>query len=729
MSEHADDNTETGQKAPDPEALIGAVIAGRYKITQTIGSGGMGHVYLAEQVGLDRSVVVKVLKAEAAVPEAEARFKREAKTLSRLEHPNVVGIHDFGVEGSLHYLVMEYIEGRTLAWFLRKTGPLPLVVFVRVAMQMLEAVGEAHRAGLVHRDLKPSNIMLCRRGDNPLHVKVLDFGLSKLTDAGAGEGGNLTRAQYVLGSAGYMAPEQIKGLPVDQRADVYALGVMFYRMLTGKRAFDGQDQMAVLYQHVHSEVPALADNLPEGHDIPPAIQHLIEQCMAKDPAGRPASAGDTAVMLRAALPSSAILRSPLGAIPEFSKSQAHSNEWLADRSQEWASKRTAPGVPRRSTTGVSGTVSTGAMNTGSNPSGNDNSTKILIAVLGVAGLLLIAAIGITGIALQQMNTQPVAAVEAEPVAAEANPLGLALRTDGLAALEKGDYDTAVAKLTEALKYDPDKTGDTTDLLKIAMDMREAAKAAPPVAVAAAPVPEPEPEPVSAKADPKKPAPKKPDPKKPAAVEAAPTPEPVAAPTPAPAATGTLLVTSNPGGLKFEIEGVGGGTTPSRIQAPAGTVRITFYRDGSPLETRVETVAANGVRVVDFKVPAPAAPAATPATTTAPAATTATTTATTTTSGTSTPAATTPTVTPKPPVAATTTTTTTPSPAAKYGEIQIESPNVYGEVWVNGVKVGYPPIVAKKIPAGSATIEVRVGGTARRSKVIEVLPDQRITVRL
>ena len=274
----------------DPEKLIGETIAGRYLVERCIGRGGMGVVYLASQNTLNRRVVIKVLRSNLVEDdEAIARFEREAQGLSTLQHPNVVTIFDFGSDDERAYIVMEFVEGETLSRRLRSDGIFPFPRFQRVAAQILQGIGEAHKLDLLHRDIKPANIMLCERHGNNDFVKILDFGLAKLTSGGP----SVTKEQSLVGSAAFLSPEQIVGLnEIDQRVDVYALGVLFYFMLSGKRPFSAENDTALLYKHVHEAPEPLAAALPEGHSVPPHVINLIHQCLAKNPRKRPRDANE-----------------------------------------------------------------------------------------------------------------------------------------------------------------------------------------------------------------------------------------------------------------------------------------------------------------------------------------------------------------------------------------------------------------------------------------------------
>ena len=274
----------------DPEDLIGDTLAGRYEIEQQIGKGGMGIVYLASQRALNRKVVVKVLaRGLNDNEEAIQRFEREALGLSQLQHPNTVTIYDFGRDRDLAYIVMEYVEGQTLSQAMRRReGGLEFEEFATISSQIVDALGEAHARGIIHRDIKPSNIMLTERHGHANLVKVLDFGLAKLIHDAA----EVTKKQNLVGSVAFLAPEQILGLEFDQRADVYALGVLFYYLLSGQKPFRGEDDISVLYQHIHKHPTPLPELLPPGHDIPFEIIDLVHLCLSKEPEARPVDARD-----------------------------------------------------------------------------------------------------------------------------------------------------------------------------------------------------------------------------------------------------------------------------------------------------------------------------------------------------------------------------------------------------------------------------------------------------
>src|SRR5947208_17036524 len=233
----------------------------------------MAEVYLAHDQLLDRRVALKVLFAEfARDPAFVQRFRREAQAAANLNHPNIVAVFDWGEEDGTYFIVMEYVEGRSLREAIQAEGPLYPNLAADLASDIAGALGYAHRNGVVHRDVKPGNILLTPQGQ----VKVTDFGIARA--AGASE--SLTQTGSVMGTATYFSPEQAQGLPVDARSDVYSLGIVLYEMVTGVVPFTGDSPVAVAYKHVREEPLAPSQRNPE---VPPDLEKIILAALAKDP--------------------------------------------------------------------------------------------------------------------------------------------------------------------------------------------------------------------------------------------------------------------------------------------------------------------------------------------------------------------------------------------------------------------------------------------------------------
>ena len=267
-------------------ALSSGSRLGPYEILSSIGAGGMGEVYKARDTRLNRDVAIKVLLNEVSNrPDLQARFEREAQTIASLNHPHICTIHDVGRHDNTHYLVMEYLEGETLADRIER-GPLPLDQVLKYAIEIADALDKAHRRGVTHRDLKPSNIMLTKSG-----TKLLDFGLAKLRqdiqppDALSALPTNaaITADGAILGTVQYMAPEQLEGDEADARTDIFAFGTVMYEMATGKRTFEGKSQAGLIAAILEREPPAISSLQPA---VPAQLDHLVKRCLAKEPDAR-----------------------------------------------------------------------------------------------------------------------------------------------------------------------------------------------------------------------------------------------------------------------------------------------------------------------------------------------------------------------------------------------------------------------------------------------------------
>lgn len=261
---------------PQPDAVLG----GRYRLLDRIAVGGMGEVWRARDDVLGREVAVKVLKEEyTGDPGFVERFRAEARHSAALTHPNIAGTYDYGEEEHSTYLVMELVPGEPMSDLLAREGPLAPRRALDLLAQAARGLSAAHAVGVVHRDVKPGNLLVTPDGQ----VKVTDFGIARAVDAAP-----LTATGQVMGTAQYLAPEQASGGPSTPASDVYALGVVAYEALTGSRPFDGGSQVAVALQHVNDPPPPLPDDVPAG------VRELVERSLAKDPADRPADAGEFA---------------------------------------------------------------------------------------------------------------------------------------------------------------------------------------------------------------------------------------------------------------------------------------------------------------------------------------------------------------------------------------------------------------------------------------------------
>ena len=301
--------------------MIGQTLS-HYKITSKLGEGGMGEVYRATDTKLNRDVALKVLpEAFAADRERMARFSREAQVLASLNHPNIASIYGLEDSDDKHALVLELVEGETLAERIGK-GAIPLEESLKIALQIAEALEAAHEKGIIHRDLKPANVKITPEGK----VKVLDFGLAKaledeipaadLTHSPT-RTDQMTNVGVIMGTAGYMSPEQARGKPLDKRTDIWAFGCVLYEVLTGSQAFGGESVTDILGAIVHKEPDWKA--LPE--ETPWAIQRLLRRCLQKDPHDRLRHIGDAGIEVRETL------REPFGLTPVPVAAPLPSSSW------------------------------------------------------------------------------------------------------------------------------------------------------------------------------------------------------------------------------------------------------------------------------------------------------------------------------------------------------------------------------------------------------------------
>ena len=278
--------------------MVGKMLS-HYRLVEKIGEGGMGDVYRAHDTRLGRDVAIKVLSPRlAATPEVRARFEREARTISQLNHPHICTLYDIGREDETDYLVMELLDGETLAHRLER-GPLPVAEVLDLGTQIAEALDRAHRVGIVHRDLKPGNIMLTKSGS-----KLMDFGLARASGLVPLSGAvsesptvsrPLTAEGTIVGTFQYMAPEQLEGKEADARTDVWALGCVLYEMATGRRAFEGKSQASLIAAIIERQPAPPSQVMPL---LPPALDHVVRECLTKDPDERIQTAHDAKLQLQ-----------------------------------------------------------------------------------------------------------------------------------------------------------------------------------------------------------------------------------------------------------------------------------------------------------------------------------------------------------------------------------------------------------------------------------------------
>ncbi len=279
------------------DALIGRVIADRYLILARIGEGGMGRVYLAEHVKMTRQCAIKVMNP-SLVNDAESstRFAREASSAARILHPNVAAVFDYGDADKIVYLVMEYVDGDSLASILKREGALDPRRAIDLARQIADGLSAAHELGIVHRDLKPDNVIVAQTRLGKETPKVVDFGIAKAVSESPKDA--LTRSGLVIGTPEYMSPEQLLGDPVDARADIYSLGCILYQMLTGVQPFAADSREQMIRRRLHETPPHVRDVLP---NLPRRLDTLIMHMLARSPADRLASAAEASDMLDPAL--------------------------------------------------------------------------------------------------------------------------------------------------------------------------------------------------------------------------------------------------------------------------------------------------------------------------------------------------------------------------------------------------------------------------------------------
>ena len=294
---------------------------GRYEIRGVLGKGAMGLVYDGRDPTLDRRVAIKTILTsaldEATARQYSMRFKREVRAVARLNHPHIVQVYDFGTEGDLAYIVMEYIEGKELKDYFDAKHAFDLATIFRLTIELLDALDFAHEAGVIHRDIKPANVMVDAGG----HAKLADFGVARVTET-EGEAGEATRAGALVGTPSYMSPEQIQGQTIDRRTDIFSAGILFYQFLTGKKPFEGgQWELA---KKIVQDDPAWPSSIVQ---VPPTIDRVVAKALAKAPEKRYQSARKFAESLKRILEGQPLEDAGEVLVPASQGSEAETEFW------------------------------------------------------------------------------------------------------------------------------------------------------------------------------------------------------------------------------------------------------------------------------------------------------------------------------------------------------------------------------------------------------------------
>ncbi len=262
--------------------LVGTTLAAHYEFLDVLGEGAVGVVFRARNPHLDKLVAIKMINMALLTDEIVARFEREARAVSRLDHPGITAIYDFGItEHKQRYMVMEFVEGQSLDDVLENIDFIPLPTALQLSLQICDAMVHAHQKGVLHRDLKPSNIMLKGSLEQSPSIKILDFGLAKFNDKNTAESAVLTQTGQIFGSPMYMSPEQVHGEGTDERSDVYSFGCVLYEILTGYPPLMGKSASEVMYKHIAELPPSLADMRPD-LSFPSSLQLLLSKALEKD---------------------------------------------------------------------------------------------------------------------------------------------------------------------------------------------------------------------------------------------------------------------------------------------------------------------------------------------------------------------------------------------------------------------------------------------------------------
>jgi serine/threonine-protein kinase len=458
-----------GLRPGGPESLVGSVLSGRYLIERLIGEGGMGAVYQAEHTHMRKRLAVKVLHPEMSrMSEVVARFEREAMAAAHIDHPNVAAATDFGkLDDGSFFLVLEYVEGKSLREA-QGDGRLDLGRALHIARQIAGALGRAHALGIVHRDLKPENVMLVTRDGDPDFVKVLDFGIAKVPVGALGgdtasnktPGQVLTQLGMVYGTPEYMAPEQALGQDVDLRADLYALGVMTFEMITGNRPFEHASKVTLLGMHVTAPIPSMIERAPDAN-VPPEVDALVTRLLAKEATARFADARELVETLDAVearlaatgriaqpLPPASMALGPRPSLVDPGASGPRSALAVAPTSLASPSASGATGLPSLvgATFGLKGTPSWITQRWLAVGGG-------LLGLLVVGGLVAMVATSGRG---EGAIPSPSASVSATAPAPPPDPAADEVVVAAQAKIDRGDFATAIDELTSIETKPPDR---------------------------------------------------------------------------------------------------------------------------------------------------------------------------------------------------------------------------------------------------------------------------------
>jgi serine/threonine-protein kinase len=334
--------------------LVGSQVGGRYKVISAVGAGSMGVVYRATQLSTAREMAIKVLHGTEGGPGSAhvRRFRREAKAVSALNHENIVRLFDFGfMDDGQPYIVTDFIEGKTLAQLLRERGRLSIEEATPLLKQVCSAVQEAHRLKIVHRDLKPENIILQtpgqsrkggKSGSKDYLVKVVDFGVAKLSSDANSSSASLTVEGKVCGSPGYMSPEQCKGLPVDVRSDIYSLGIVIFELLTGQRPFSADSVMGLLFMHVNEKPPTM-NAFCLDLSVPFELEQVVQKSLGKNPEDRQRSVAElwqefeAACAIKVRVPQQVVSREEAGS--QWIRFNGIENRYLQEEARKLAEER------------------------------------------------------------------------------------------------------------------------------------------------------------------------------------------------------------------------------------------------------------------------------------------------------------------------------------------------------------------------------------------------------